>query len=92
MSTKQTDGKKITDQSAHIVANAKTAAAVTPSDSTALDFNAVYVGGSGNIAIELEDTTSVVFVGVPAGTILPIQGIGVDSTSTTATSIVWLKW
>ena len=75
-----------------VYANANLAGAVTKSDSTALEFRAVYVGGSGDISIELHDGSDVVFVGVPAGTVLPIQGVGINSTNTTATSMVWLNW
>ena len=67
--------------------------AVTPSDSTALDFQAVYVGGAGDVAISSSATTAAVtFTGVIAGTILPIKGKRIMSTNTTATDLVWLNW
>lgn len=67
--------------------------AVTPSDSTILDFQAVYIGGAGDIAIAAEDTGSAVtFTGVLAGTILPVKGSRIMSTNTTATSLVWMNW
>lgn len=75
-------------------------AAVTPSDTNnlALGSNSMYarglyIGGAGNVAVvsAADDTeTPVVFVGVPAGTVLPIQVRAVMSTSTTATNIVAL--
>jgi len=67
--------------------------AVTPSDSTALDFQAIYVGVGGDVAISSSDsTTAVTFTAVPSGSILPIKGKRVMSTNTTATNIVWLNW
>lgn len=72
--------------------------AVTPSDTD--DFNAttpragltraLYVGGAGNVVAVREDGTAVTFTGVPAGTVLPIRCRRVNSTNTTATSIVRL--
>lgn len=66
--------------------------AVTPHDST--DFTtwtrALYVGGAGNVAAVTFDGTAVTFVAVPAGSILPLQCRRVNSTNTTATSIVGL--
>mgnify|MGYP001612599372 CR=1 FL=1 len=84
--------QKSTDGAAHSFASAKTAGVVTPSDTTVLDFNALYVGVAGNVSIDLaEGSAAVVFTGVVAGSILPISGTRVNA-ATTATSIVWLKW
>lgn len=65
-------------------------AAVTPHDTNALSHvsNALWVGGAGNITVEFEDETTALLVGVPAGTLLPLQVNKVHSTGTTATSIV----
>lgn len=66
---------------------------VTPSDTTQLDFDAIWVGVGGNVAIQKSaGDTAVVFTGVPAGTFLPVKGARVMSTSTTATTMVWVKW
>jgi len=71
--------------------------AVTPNDSADLALGtcrALYVGAAGDISID--DLTgeaageSVVFVGVTAGSILPVQTARVNATGTTATSIVAL--
>lgn len=70
---------------------ADNAVAVTPHNSTDLTYasRALYVGGAGNLSVEMVGGQSaVVFSGVPAGTILPIRVTRVNSTSTTATSIV----
>jgi len=72
------------------------AIAVTKSDTTILLLNdqpprAIYVGGAGNVAVQFGDlTTSIVIVGVPAGTTLRIRPSRVMSTSTTAASILAL--
>jgi hypothetical protein len=70
---------------------AENAVAVTPHDST--DFvtasRALWIGGAGNISVEMVGGQSaVVFTGIQAGTILPLRVTRVNSTSTTATSIV----
>ena len=72
------------------------AVAVTPSDSTVLACRALYVGGGGNVAVELGGTatsprsgTTITFTNVPSGTILPVSCYRVMA-ATTATSIVAL--
>lgn len=72
-------------------ASAAGAAAVTPSDSTVLDFRALWVGGAGNVAVRTRNGQTVTFSGVAAGTILPVQGDRVMSTNTTATLILALN-
>ena len=66
------------------------AIAVTPHDSTKLTkyARALYVGGTGNVTCLCRDESVVTFTAVPAGTILPIRVQRVNSTGTTATSIV----
>jgi hypothetical protein len=73
---------------------ASNAAAVTPHDSTDLanTTRALFVGGAGNISVEMAGGQSaVVLTGVVAGTILPLRVTRVNSTSTTATNItaIW---
>ena len=66
--------------------------AVTPSDSTDFDTlaRAIYVGGAGDVVAVRHDGSTVTFAGVQAGTVLPVACRRVNSTSTTATSIVAL--
>ena len=65
--------------------------AVTPHDSNANVARALYVGGAGNVAVVTRGrSTSVIFVDVPAGAILPVQVTKVLSTGTTATDILGL--
>lgn len=65
---------------------------VTPSDTVNLTNTSrgLYVGGTGNVAVVMKDGTTATFVAVPAGAILPIRITRVNSTSTTATSMVAL--
>ena len=75
------------------------AIAVTPSDSTNIDFSggggptrALYVGSGGDISVEMFDPRlsdqTVVFIAVLTGSILPIAITRGNSTLTTASSIV----
>ncbi len=65
--------------------------AVTKSDTTAVNYVGLYVGGTGDVAVQCSEGTTVVFTAVPAGTILPLRIVRVMSTSTTATSMVGFK-
>lgn len=68
-------------------------AAVTPSDTVAFTqgvTRGVYVGGAGNMVCVKEDGTTVTFTGVLAGVVYPIRCKRINSTSTTATSLVAL--
>lgn len=72
---------------------AQNAAAVTPNDSTDLTntARALYIGGAGNVTLDTAGgQTTVAFVGLAAGTILPVRTARVRSTGTTATNIVAL--
>lgn len=65
--------------------------AVTPSDGVDLAnvSRALWVGGAGNVAVMLrDDTVATTFVGVAAGTMMPLRVKRVMSTGTTATNIV----
>jgi len=71
---------------------AHTASAVTPSDSTTLvATRALYVGGSGDVKVDMAEAGTVTFYGVVAGSLLPIQVVKVYSTGTSATNIVALS-
>jgi hypothetical protein len=66
--------------------------AVTPSDSADIGelTKAVWVGGAGNLVAVAQDGTTCTFTGVPAGSWLPLTVKRINSTNTTATSIVAL--
>lgn len=51
---------------------------------------AIWVGGAGDVVVVWQDDTTSTLVGVPAGTLLPVRAKRVNSTSTTATSMVGL--
>lgn len=65
---------------------------VTPSDTTNFTTaaRALYVGSGGTIAAVNQAGTVVNFEGVPTGAVLPVVTIRVNSTNTTAASIVGL--
>lgn len=67
-------------------------ATVTPHDSTNFTFRprAIWVGGAGNVVAVSQAGTVKTFVGVPAGTLLPIRPVRINSTSTTATAMLAL--
>lgn len=67
--------------------------AITPSDSTDLNYvtRGIYVGGDGNINAVAPDGTVVLFSGAKAGSVLPLEVARVKSTSTTATGLVGLR-
>ncbi len=76
-----------------LVPNAQSAAAVTKSDATvfAPPTIGLWVGGVGDVAVRMYGSqTSVIFVAVPAGTMLPVQVDQVLSTGTSGTNIVRL--
>ena len=71
------------------------ALAITPSDTVdhAWEFEALYVGAAGTVVVVQTDVakTAVSFVAVPAGTVLKMRGRRVNSTSTTAGSMLALR-
>lgn len=73
---------------------ASRAVAIVKSDATDLTaskIRSLWVGGAGDVAVlMLGDTNPVTFVGVPAGTLLPIMVTKVMNTNTTATSMLGL--
>ena len=73
---------------------ARDAFAVTPSDTTviATGFRALYVGGTGAVAIRTLAGNTVTFAAVPAGTTLLVAGDQVRATGTTATDIVGMTF
>ena len=67
--------------------------AITPTDGVDLSFvtRGLYVGTAGNVAVILKgDSSAVTFVGVPAGSVIPLRVSRVNSTNTTASDIVGL--
>ena len=72
---------------------ARTAFAVTKSDSTVIQARGLYVGGTGDVVVIMEGdggATSITFTAVPVGTILPIRVTKVMN-ATSATFIIGLQ-
>lgn len=66
----------------------------TKSDTTSVDCDMIYVGGTGHLAIKHSTGSSaVLYSAIPAGTILPLKlkDGRIMSTDTTATLIVAMK-
>ena len=68
---------------------ARQAKIVTPSDTPFLACRGIYVGGMGDVSVEMMDGDQVDFIGVAAGSILPIRVVKVLP-ATTATEILAL--
>jgi hypothetical protein len=76
-------------------------AAVTPSNTldgpftsgtpTPNLFAALYVGGTGDIAVVDQSGNVTIFTAVPVGTVLAVSGKRVNSTGTSATNLVALR-
>jgi len=67
--------------------------AITPNDSADLGTptQAIWVGGTGDLTVLLEnDTVAVQFVNIPDGTLLQIRAVRVYDTGTDATNLVGL--
>lgn len=63
---------------------------ITKSDSTAVSFFGIYVGGTGDVKVTTMAGTDVVFSAVPVGTTLWVAVSKVWSTGTTASLMVGL--
>jgi hypothetical protein len=72
---------------------ATNAVLITPSDSEDLATvtRAVYVGGAGDMKVTMQDSGTVLFSGIPAGTTLPIRVSRIWATTTDATLIIALS-
>jgi hypothetical protein len=78
--------------SADATVSARRASSVTTSDEVvyAEPTRAIYVGGSGNLRVDMVSGGTVTFIGLSAGTVLPVQAIRIYATSTTATNLLAL--
>ena len=78
------------DHQLTLTSPASDAAAVTPDDNAALTFvpRAIYVGGTGDLAVEMQGGQNITFANIQGGTVLAIRALRVRQTGTTATGIV----
>lgn len=68
------------------------ARSINPASDVTLDNECLYIGVTGDVeVVPVSQSTSVIFVGVPAGTFLPVSCRELKSAGTTATSILALK-
>jgi hypothetical protein len=72
-------------------AGARQATAVTKSDVTVVNFEALYIGVTGDVAVITKGGTTITFKNVPVG-ILPISCTKVLSTGTGASEIIGLEY
>ena len=71
---------------------AEDADSITPADATDIvPTRGVYVGVSGDLAVDMSDGSTVTFVGLAAGIIHPISVKRIYATGTTATSILAVR-
>lgn len=65
---------------------------ISGSDSTNLEYitRGIYVGGTGDIKVDMAQSGSVIFRNALAGTIIPVRAVKVYSTGTDATDLVGL--
>lgn len=64
------------------------AAAVTPGDTTTFEPSVIYVGSAGNVKVDTAQGTTVTFVGIQAGGVIPVRVRRVWSAGTTAADFV----
>lgn len=84
--------KRKSKQSIFASATKGTAIDYSGGDVSGIDYDAVYVGGAGDLVVTTKEGSSVTFTGLTAGSILPVAIIGVTQTGSTATALVGLTW
>jgi hypothetical protein len=73
---------------------ARYAQPLTKSDTTTYSppFDALYIGGAGDVAVRTQDGQTVTFVGAAAGSILPVSVDRLMSANTDATDVLGLRF
>lgn len=79
-------------QDANVKALPEDGDAVTPHDTNHLTTSpaVIYIGVGGNVKVKTVKGSTLTFVGVIAGTVLPVKVLQVFNTDTTATNLVAL--
>jgi hypothetical protein len=76
---------------AYSVSSARRFDAVTTDDDNEIaEFKALYIGGDGDVVVVNSEGDEETFIGLTAGSILPVYGVKVKE-ATTATNIVALR-
>ena len=75
-----------------LIAPARDAEAIIPSDSLDLASlpRALYIGQGGTVSVRMAGGQTVQFLGVQAGSFLPIRAKGINATGTTAAGLLAL--
>jgi len=90
--TKIVEELKATDSALHTQSSARSASAVTPHNENDNIYDALWIGVTGDVAVQLaDDSSSVTFTNVPVGW-LPVNTSLVLASGTTATGIIGVKW
>lgn len=76
-----------------LTAPATAAEAITPSDTTGLEFvtRAIYLGQSGDLQVTMKSGDTVLLKGMQAGVFYPLRVSHVHTTGTTAADIIGLR-
>jgi len=80
-----------TGKSGKVNSSAQDGVAVTKSDSTELVFDALYIGGSGDVVITNNAGNVITYTAVSGGAFFPVSGNRVMA-ATSATDIVTAVW
>ena len=77
-----------------VAASARNGTAITPSDTTLVTCGGIYIGATGDLAIQFQDGfPTVTFVGVLQGTFMPLSlSNGHVMAATTASSLIGVDW
>ena len=74
-----------------VFASALNYGALASGANTGIKFKAIHAGASGGtIIITDKGGTAITFAGVPAGSILPVEGIACETP--TVADMVWMDW
>ena len=83
---------KFEDFTSDLVAPAREGAEIAPDDGKDLPAlpRAIWIGGGGALSMVMADGGTVLLVGVPAGSLLPLRPRRIRATGTSATKLVAL--
>ena len=85
-------GARRSKQSIFASATGMTAIDYSGGDVEDVDYDAIWVGGDGNLAITTKDGDEVILTGLLGGTILPVSVTQITQTGSTATGLFGMIW